>query len=267
MDLTKNEIRTAQAAAASLQRTYGIDMHDIQQEMLVWMLNHEAKVIEFRKKPGLYITLIRLGVRYCKKEWKHTNGGPAPDQYSYSRKALRRLLPMAMHSDLGQLASGGISEGPSAGGDPALGGNLQVELMDVRTALKALPANQSEALIRAAEVDFDAHVLGEEILTDMSEPIGAEAARARINYYLDNMRKVLNGDLPPGAGYGADVESDEDAEAFYRRQLKGFEEWTGHRPSSSEAQQRFRADYEGVPDGYLSSLYYDSYGASWDGVE
>lgn len=253
MDLTKQEIRTAQAAAASLQRTYGIDMHDIQQEMLAWCLTHEAKVLEFRSKPGLYTTLVRLGVKYCRKEWR-ASGAPHLDeliQQRYSRKALRGLIPLALTTDLGQLSPVSI-EYSSSGGDPAVGGDLLASLVDVRRALKALPAAQGEALVLAVELGWDNNLLGEFLKDGDDQPIGAETARARINYYLDNMRKVLNGQTWDGR----EVSSDEDAEAYYRAQLKGLKEYTGRRWVQEDR------DGEAVTENY-----YRAYGASWDGVE
>jgi len=270
MIISTKEQRTAQAAAASLSRTYGMDPRDIQQEMYVWMYGHAAKVQEFRDgKPGLRTTLTRLGVKFCKREWRRANGGPFPDQYAYSRKALKGLLPQAFSSDLGQL-SGAAGEYTGGSGDPALGGDLLASLVDVRNALQQLPQPQQQALLIAVDLGFDNALLGEAYEGEGGEPIGRDAANQRVNYYLDNMRKVLNGDLPPGAGYGPTMEAPDaataqrDAETFYRRQLKGLDEFTGYRPSSSEAQQRFLMDYEGVPDGHLASLYYDGYGASWD---
>lgn len=251
MELTKQELRTAQAAAVSLQRTYGIHRDDIAQEMYVWMLSHGPKVIEFRSKPGLYTTLIRLGVKYCRKEWR-ASGAPHPDeliQQRYSRKALKGLIPLALTTDLGQLSP--ALEGPGGGGDPATGGDLLASLVDVRRALKALPAAQGEALVLGSECSWDNHLIGQSILGEDGEPIGSDAANMRMNNYLDNMRKILNGD----GRIVSEIRTDEDARAFYSRQLVGLEDWAGDRDEYRDPTDR---------DGAMTKNYYRSHGAGWD---
>jgi DNA-directed RNA polymerase specialized sigma24 family protein len=251
--LTKQEIRTAQAAANSLARTYGIHPDDIAQEMMVWMFGHQPKVLEYRAgKPGLYTTLIRLGVKYCRKEWR-ASGGPHPDeliQQRYSRKALKGLIPQAFSSDLGQL-SGTAGEYTSSSGDPALGGDLLASLVDVRSALQQLPAGQVRALLLASEYGWDNHTLGQMLAGEEGDAIGTDAARARINYYLDNMRKILNG----STWDGREVSTDEDARAFYSRQLKGLEDYAGDR-------DEYRDPTDG--DEAMTENYYRSHGAAWD---
>ncbi|PZF83223.1 hypothetical protein [Jiangella anatolica] len=239
MDFTKNELRTARAAAASLSRTYGIHPDDIQQEMLTWMLTHEPKVLEFRAgKPGLYTTLVRLGVKYCRKEWRAA-GAPHGDekvQYRWSRKALMAALPQAV-----------VNYHPNPAEESL------ASIADVRAALGSLPENQHEAILQAADRGFDFDVLGAIWMSEDYSSIGTDAARSRVNYYLDKMRRFLNGQTP----FEGEVTTDEDAKAFYGQQLKGLEEYTGRRPSAKEIETAIHNDWHGEER-------YDYHNARWD---
>lgn len=253
-DFTAAERRTMWAAAKSLHRSYGIDPDDLYQEFAVWMSRRPEKVREFRTKPGLYTTLARLGAKHCKKALRAANGGAhLNDHQKYGKAELRELLTQALELDLGQLSSMEFDDMPGTGGDPALGGDHLVAIVDVRKALYDISSNQSQALLHAAWIGFDYDLLGEEITSDAGEPIGPEAARRRCDYYLTNLQKALNGE-PVGGRPARDVKTDDDAREFYSRQLRGLEECTG---------QRWIKTNDAL-DPYESEDYYGRHGAAWD---
>lgn len=251
VQFTNAELRTARIVASSLERTYGIPADDIIQECAAWMTRRFDKVLEYRAgKPGLFTTLSRLGVKYCRRELGATTIGAAEDHYTYSRKELKRLLPLVLEADAGQLSSMDFEDLPGSGGDPALGGDEMAKVADVKSALLEIPEAHAAVLLRAAELDFEYAELGAEIHGEDGEPIGRKAATQRVNYYLDSLRKALDGDVRATV---REVRSTDDAQRFYRRQLRGMEEYTGRRWVSTED------DSEAITENH-----YRQHGAAWD---
>jgi len=141
-----SEIATWAARVTHRKYHTYFDASDVKNELIVWILKHEKKIRSWldtddmdQRKQGsrqLGKTLKRLADKYCRRLKAQMVGYHLEDEAFYPPVSLPRLLPFVwgdveqMQQVEGQKVSGGSS--------PAEGGNMIVQLFDIRMALDKL---------------------------------------------------------------------------------------------------------------------------------
>lgn len=131
------------------------DVSDVVQELSIWMIKREDKVVEWLDHPldsdeyksgvkQLAKTLTRHADRYCRRVKAQKLGYELRDEQFYPPATVAELLPHVWKDALETHEAG--RPRVSGGGNPAEGGNYIVQLFDVRFALLKLPEKDREVL-------------------------------------------------------------------------------------------------------------------------
>jgi RNA polymerase sigma factor (sigma-70 family) len=138
----------AAQAARAVHRKYStyFDVADVRQELTLWILEHEDKVEEWLKtdqfgSKKLGKTLRRQADKYCRRRKAQAAGYNLEDEAYYPGSVIANLLPYVWQDvAISQVHSG---EKISNSGNPAEGGNFQVQIIDIKSALDSLDPQDS----------------------------------------------------------------------------------------------------------------------------
>ena len=156
-EITEADWEISQRVAARFARDWHgfVEREDIEQECLIWFLEHPKKAREYREggKSGegrLWNSLTNAARKYAHKEKAERSGYSAEDVYFYSLEELEALLPPFFTRDWmgsGLLATpeGGRSSNRPV---PSEGNNLLAKLADVSSAYQKLDMNSQLLLKR-----------------------------------------------------------------------------------------------------------------------
>lgn len=111
------------------------------------------------------------------------------DRFTYSRDQVEALLPSVWVPDFGVLAAR-AEQARAVRGDPALGGNLQAMVADVRKAWRASLEPFDREVLRAKHF----HGLQFEVIALLAGLDGAEEAAGIEECAMDAMLRFLNGE-------------------------------------------------------------------------
>lgn len=171
---------------------------DVGQEMWVWVLKHDNKIIEWldreeeiewkRGMSALSKTLTRLGSRYCRKEKASTCGYRVQDEYFYSRQLLIALL-VAREND-GKLVANVVDDTPRKVKLDSEGNDTLAMLADLEVALNVLDDDQRELVIDVCGRDISTTAMA------LTHEVTRQAIENRVNRSLDRMIRELGGEYP-----------------------------------------------------------------------
>lgn len=187
-----------QRIATSLKRQYPqVQRDDIVQEMYVWALERQRKIVEYQNKGDdgdkmLHTSLRRAGWAFCAHEKAQIMGYEPEDQFAYSIQILETLIPDVLDREswLPFVSQGEASEVPSQA-DPAHGNTRLAMLCDVSASLEA-GSDADKVLIFRRFINGETY----QQMAD-ADGITDEAARRRVMRVLERMQKRLGGPKPP----------------------------------------------------------------------
>lgn len=197
IDITTEEMKTVHSVCTRLRKLYGqyVWFEDFRQELVMWVLEHEDKVREWRDvewgHKALWTALFRAGRSIGEKEKAYQSGYHPDDLYFYSKKQLRDLLPDAITGTVGTR-----NDESRAGASPEMY-NRETMIVDVRVALSSLPNVSQKILSLAANAGFDYDLLAQE------EGISLSAMRMRVDRALTKLQQELGGSNPFHDGPGS----------------------------------------------------------------
>lgn len=148
IELTEFELETARRIAGA-RRAYAeyVEVQDVENELVAWMLEREDKVREWREGDGfkaLHRSLARAAKHFCEQQKGAVVGYSADDQAGYSSALLRKVLPEAMAGDW--FDGNGMDEPHNM---------AAVHLIDARRALEQIDQNSRDILESAVLFDWD----------------------------------------------------------------------------------------------------------------
>jgi RNA polymerase sigma factor (sigma-70 family) len=211
-----NEIATT--VARQVHRKYQVyfDMSDVQQELVLWCLNHERKVKEWlnpaqetpERKIGikqLAKSLNREADKYCRDRKAKSCGYETRDEAFYTTGMLEELIShMDELTDMSQSASGNVRVS-SGGSDPSTGNNYLISIIDVRKAMSDLDPLDNMMLTMKYQENLTLAQIAD--IVDLSD----STISRRIHSALRRMSKLLGGDNPWGGTGSRSVVSNEHA--------------------------------------------------------
>lgn len=197
---TEKEYRSAKRAATSVARVNKgyLDDGDVLGAIYEWMMTHQHKVLEWREedKPGVLNTaLYRAGLRFAHNERKRITGARDEDLYYYSPAVVEDILPLIWDYEDWYMSQ----DGPRvrSAGDPALGNTRLATIVDVATAVWALPKDDIDFLAQHYVMGMTFDVLGQ--LWEMTE----DGARKRHGRIVRRVVRHLGGEPPWFDGPGS----------------------------------------------------------------
>jgi len=171
---------------------------DISQEMWVWVLKHENKIIEWldredkiewaRGMKALSKTLTRMGAVYCRKEKASRCGYRVGDEYFYTRTLVIALL-VAREND-GKLVANVVDDTPRKAKLDSEGNDLLAMLADLELALGSLDDEQRDLVISVCGRDLSPAAVA------LEQEVTRQAIENRVNRALDRMIRELGGEYP-----------------------------------------------------------------------
>lgn len=208
----------ATTVARQVHRKYQVyfDQADVQQELVVWCLNHERKVKEWlnpdqetpERKIGikqLAKSLNREADKYCRDRKARSSGYETRDEAFYTMGMLEELIThMDELTDMSQSVSGNVRVS-SGGSDPSTGNNYLVSIIDVRKAMEDLDPIDHMMLTMKFQENMTLAQIAD--VVDLSD----STISRRIHSALRRMVKVLGGDNPWGGAGSKSVVSNEQA--------------------------------------------------------
>lgn len=187
IDLTHEELVTARRAAlgASIRYRKYVDKEDVEQELKLWMLEHEEDLLRWRHYTAglkaLHRSLMRVAHRYCEREKAVRVGYKSYDNSGYSPALLRELLKDALRSDWSMVT--GVEGTPHS----AVG----IGIIDTRRGLKMLRPKEAEVLALAVQTNYDYDRMAELESTEEYAP-SHEAMRKRVDRALRKLSSALS---------------------------------------------------------------------------
>lgn len=204
MTLDDFDLDVVRSVSRSLRSKYHgyVDYADLAQELTLWLLEHEAKLDEWREtysNPRTYERVLarslrNAGERYCRREKAEQVGYSVDDEFYYSIGMCGDLLQL--YFDPEYMIPGSIELGQTSSGKPASeGGNLVAMVADVGRAYE---------LLSQADKDLLEFVYGGKMpvrdainfLSQVTWDISYRAADARIRRVMGRLRKFLGGPRP-----------------------------------------------------------------------
>jgi DNA-directed RNA polymerase specialized sigma24 family protein len=171
---------------------------DISQEMWMWVLKHEHKVLEWLDREdkidwakgmkALSKTLTRVGVSYARKEKAAICGYRIGDEYFYTRTLVAALL--VARENHGKMIVNQVDDTPRKAKLDSEGNDLLAMLSDVEIALDSLDEDQRQLVT---------DVCGRDVLPAayaIEDGVTRQAVENRVNRALDRMIRVLGGEYP-----------------------------------------------------------------------
>lgn len=195
----------AATVARQVHRKYHVyfDQADVQQELVVWCLNHERKIREWLnpeqdpvdRKIGikqLAKSMNREADKYCRDRKAKSCGYETRDEVFYTTGMLEELIANLEELELMTQQQTGNVRVSNGGSDPATSGGYAVSLIDVRAAMESLdPSDQIMLLMKYQEGKTLQNI------ADVFELSDSTISR-HIHQALRKMSKYLGGDNPWG---------------------------------------------------------------------
>lgn len=180
---------TISRIAAELAREHRVERSDLEQEMMLWVLQFDAKhSLKVDERPDWWVRkcLWRVGRNWVLREKAARSGGLPTDQYFYSRGEIADIIPYAV--GLASVEDLLLAERDET--TPAVGvDELAVRIADVKRAIRRLTADDKTFI-------FDRHDLGDWDKLAEKYGIATQSARNRYNRILRRMQKTLGGPNP-----------------------------------------------------------------------
>jgi RNA polymerase sigma factor (sigma-70 family) len=206
-ELLEEVTEIAASVAKQIHPRYAVyfEPQDLKQELLLWSLNHEHKIVEWlnpdqevwERKAGirqLAKSFQREADKICRAAKARKTGYEIHDEYFYSRGVLEELLTNLDEIEAQQT---GMQVRVSGGGsDPAAGNNIAASVADVRKALDQL--DPMDRLM--VEMKYQEQLTYKQIseTVDLSD----STVHRRVSGALNRMVKFLGGDNPyTGSNY------------------------------------------------------------------
>ena len=212
VEIPDNVKKYVETAARTVQRnrkfnTY-FDAEDVVQDLLVWLMEHPAKLEEWtaayetkeeqrHAHMRMLKSLYRKADRICRDKKAQAVGYEAEDEQFYPTDLLEELIGFALD---------GLSETRkptadkvSGGGDPSTRGNFITSLIDTRKALEQLDPDQYILIKMKYQENL---TLGQ--IADIVHLSDSTISR-RIKQSLKQMSKFLGGHNPNARGYIPDA--------------------------------------------------------------
>lgn len=197
------EIATITARKVHKRYHTYFDVADVVQELWVWIVKHEDKVIEWisadpstdEYKMGvkkLGKTLTRHADKYCRKIKAQKLGYELRDEQFYSPVTVAELLPFAWK----EVAETRDTTKPkvSGTGNPAEGGNYIVQLFDIRRALSKLNEMDRDVL----EMKYAQQLTFRELADELG--VSESTAHRKVDNATRHLINLLGGANPYGKG-------------------------------------------------------------------
>lgn len=188
------------SCAHSLARDYHgyVTAQDMAQEMWVWVLKHDRKVMEWLDREdkaernkgakALSKSLLRMGQIHCRREKAKVCGYLPQDEYFYSRPLVTALVEALVND--GKMQVNLVDDAPRKTKLDSEGNDILAMLADVSEALDVLEGNQKDLVLRICGYGDSAATVAEE------EGVTRQAVENRLNRALDRMIKELGGEYP-----------------------------------------------------------------------
>jgi hypothetical protein len=193
IELTEGERRAALKVSFESQRRYRgyVTAEDVQQELAIWMMNHDEKVRGWREGTGyraLYKSLKNAAHRYCEREKARSVGYHPSDNVRYGVELVRELLKDALRPSVAhkQQNDGDMGRKVHESKPP-----VPVEVLDIRRGLTMITDRQAEVLTEAVDCMFDYRTMAERATTENDSPTD-EAMRKRVYRALRALAEKLN---------------------------------------------------------------------------
>ena len=178
-----------------------VEAEDLEQECLIWFLEHPKYATEYRDngKSGerkLRNSLVNKARKYAIREKAARSGYDQEAEYYYSLEEIERLLPPFFSRDW---MGSGLMTMPESGRSsnrpiPSEGNNLVVKLADIAKAFKRLSTHQQLLLKRIYGEPGDYRLLLNQEASRNGVTVNTQ--RQRIRRVLGRMRKTLGGKRP-----------------------------------------------------------------------
>lgn len=179
--------------AANVRRKFGhwVEYEDLVQEAWLWVLEHRHDVDEWLSagRAGLVsFRITRHLLRYARKERADRTGYSGEDQFYYSLRALRRMLPLVLTSD-GTPPGAGDSVTRAPGGARS-SGEWEAAYADIRRAYAELDDGDQGLLwsVYVAEVPTRSLAILYGLTTD--------ALTAKVRRCMERLQSKLGGPAP-----------------------------------------------------------------------
>lgn len=189
LELTPTEYSIARKVAFRVGRNWsGVGLEDVQQELLLWMVEHHDRVCGFREldyyEAMLTVALRRVAAAYCAKEQERFAGAPLTAGYEYQIPLIREALKLMFHTpDINQVRVHPVTEAPLGRlNDDSL---PQAVLADIKGAYEDLPDTFKEVLQYHFDFDLSLDVIGK------LYGISRSAAKKRIDRALRRLQSRL----------------------------------------------------------------------------
>lgn len=213
-----NEI--AATVARQVHRKYHVyfDQADVQQELVVWCLNHERKVKEWLN-PDLEPAERKIGIKqlaksmnreadkYCRDRKAKSCGYETRDEAFYTMGMLEELISHLDELEFMSQQSTGNVRVSNGGSDPATGNNYMISVLDVRAALNDLEPDDQLML----SMKYQENMTLQQI-ADMLDVSDSTVSR-RVHQALRRMVNVLGGENPWGGIGSRTVMSNQQAQS------------------------------------------------------
>lgn len=171
---------------------------DVFQELCVWWVQHPRLwtelLAEAEEDAGALRLRRRLGdvaESFCRREKAAISGYEPSDEWFYSTRLLRELLPMVLAGPQGAVLPGEPEGGHQRSGRPPEEGNdLSAMYADISWALERLPESQC-ALLTAAYLHGSSDA-------ELGETLGvtAQVAGSRLHRAVRRLQRLLGGRAP-----------------------------------------------------------------------
>lgn len=188
---------TANSLARRYSR-YGVDFHDISQELWLWSLKNKdwvadwlTRELEDEKRQGYAAftkSLQRAGDRYCRKEKAASLGYETRDEAFYDEGQLKDWLAVRQNG-IGVLTNSEPTGGRRTKA-PNEGWNVEAGLADLERALDVLTTEQRWLVIELYGEGTKAEVIARE------EGVTRQAIENRAHRALRKMSQALGGPSP-----------------------------------------------------------------------
>lgn len=198
MGFTDTEYRIATGVARRIERSqrFLVEMDDIRSECYLWMVKNPERVNRWRDegkqgKAKLGTALYRAGMRYALKERVRITRTQPGDHSFYSEAILHDILPDVFDQDSWYMESHTEELGVKAPSRPGEGNNRLAMLVDVSSAIQALPEEDQELLrMRYSDGGMDAQILA------ATYQVSDSTIRRRLRNLMRKISDRLGGEPP-----------------------------------------------------------------------
>lgn len=186
---TKQEITVAKQTAWQVgKRWSSVEIEDLRQHLLLWILEHPAQVERFRAQDSsgsLAVSLRREALRYCTKETAARQGRPLERDRFYSEEVVRRALPFLFQ----EWPETNVRTDPQTGRSvdrPFNSGDALAIMSDIKSAFNKLPPQNQLVLELRFQEDLTLDDVGKRL------ELSHQAIEQTVNKSITFMSEVLS---------------------------------------------------------------------------